>query len=472
MQVKRFVGANMRLALKQVREAMGPDAIILSNKRVPEGVEILTALAPDATNDTPLSDNPFADAVAAQPSAVKAVPSNLERELEKMQSNARQRADELARRFSKPATTALAEKRAQETAMVAEDRVTLAASAAAPAEFRAAAKPAPSSLSLSSSPTPSPSVVPIAELAAMRNEIGSLREELAQQLSSMAWQQFRQDNPAQASLLRRLKRLGLDNSTARQLLASNGQYDEKPGWQALMRQLRDSIPHVSGDMVDGGGCFAFVGPTGSGKSTTIGKLAARYVLKHGAEHVALVTTDTYRIAAYEQLRTFGRILKIPLSVVDKNNPLDQVLYALRRKRLVLIDTAGLHRSDPRLKQQLQSLSEQGNKLKTLLVLPATVQGRMMQALYHDYKVDNLAGSVLTKLDETASLGEALSIVVAHKLPVAYTSNGQDIPDHLHLPDPSKLLSEAIKLAKDAVVDDETLADSLLADSNAFDRISA
>jgi len=149
-----------------------------------------------------------------------------------------------------------------------------------------------------------------------------------------------------------------------------------------MTDLTARLPVVGSDMVGSGGVFAFVGPTGAGKTTTIGKLATRYVLENGAENVALVTTDTVRIAAHEQLRTFGRILKVPVCIVDKNNSLDRVLHSLRHKSLVLIDTAGLNRQDPKLQSQLSSLNELGDRVQSILVIPTTSQPDVVRSAYH------------------------------------------------------------------------------------------
>lgn len=470
MQVKRFVAANMRLALNMVREEMGPDAVILSNKRVPDGVEILTAidsadLVAPVTETPATSDNPFQQArdYNRQPaSAEQAKPSKLEIEVERMQNEAKQRAKALAATLSEKNRELLAQ--TINTEQIPEDvkqdvmQANQMMSQAVEEQFN--------------QPTETPVAKPTAintpekdqEITRMRHELKSMRDLLEQQLSSMAWGQFNQQNPHQASLWKRLKRMGIGAVVADELLAKQSKAatknDSSDVWQSIMSELSEHLPVVDNDLISSGGVFAFVGPTGAGKTTTIGKLAARYVLANGAEDVALVTTDTMRIAAYEQLRTFGRILNVPVSIVDKNNSLERVLYSLRHKALVLVDTAGLNRQDERLKPQLSSLNEIGQRLKTVLVIPTTSQVEVIKAAYHTYKTDNLSSCVLTKLDETASLGESLSLAIDKSLPVAYSTDGQDIPNDIAVGSSTALVHTAIELAKHMTTDDDAMADEM------------
>ncbi len=500
MQVKRFVAANMRLALNLVREELGPDAVILSNKSTPEGVELLTAVdevpqmvaEPQAeTENHRLSNNPFYVAADNSSKAVPSQPegmSKLERELERMQSEARQRAEALA--ASLAARTSQAEKNSQQeksgqiesvaaTAIaehknvaveldevLAPERVQLGRAAnnsqgvggpqsleSSSAEAEAYADPVACSRSGQAADE--------SELSTMRAELESMRDLMEQQFSAMAWGQYSQAKPLQAGLWRRLKRMGLSAQLSQQLLEQLVAHSTaKPQWQQLMKLLCQQVPVSTEDIVAGGGRFAFVGPTGAGKSTTIGKLAARYVLQHGAEGVALVTTDTFRIAAHEQLRSYGRILNVPVQVVDKNNSLERVLYALRHKRLVLIDSAGLNRQDARLKQQLAAINELGARVATLLVLPATSQPQVIRSAYQNYRTDNLQACVLTKLDEAASIGELISLVIEKSLPVAYSSEGQGVPDDIATATGTDLVRKMIALAKTVKTGDQEMAEDM------------
>ncbi|WP_101760498.1 flagellar biosynthesis protein FlhF [Oceanicoccus sp. KOV_DT_Chl] len=482
MQVKRFVAANMRLALEMVREEMGPEAVILSNKRVPDGVELLTAIdpadIPEPESSHSVSDNPFEQAMRASQAAADAEsrqrpPSKLELGLDLMQHQAKERAKALA--------AAMAEKNRQQIeAAVNPAAVKEAALADAGlqsyAEQQLAARleldvdkvelqaVTPESVAPAAADM---SAVPVRdeELIQMRFELQAMRDLLEQQLSTMAWGNYSQQQPERAGIWKRLKRMGISASLADSLLAkaqlqTGNAVQSVQVWQAMMADLCQQLQVESNDLVDQGGVFAFVGPTGAGKTTTIGKLAARYVLKHGAENVALVTTDTMRIAAHEQLRTFGRILNLPVKIVDKNNSLERVLHSLRHKKLVLVDTAGLNRQDPRLRKQMHTLNELGGRLRTVLVLPTTSQVEVIRAAYHTYKTDSLDHCVLTKLDEAASLGEAISLAVEQSLTVAYSTAGQAIPDDISCGVSNQLVRTAIELAKQVTTDDETMAEEL------------
>ena len=500
MQVKRFVAANMRLALKMVREEMGPDAVILSNKRSGDGVELLIALesVPQFADDeigrqsvTPTaqqiadSDNPFrssnTDSLAAETTVAA---SHLELEVERMQREAKQRARSLA--------SVLSEKsKGQREAAMDTDRLSPSSIEASlpddvvhftPTRVPLNKRAAVSSVeipeeSIASEEQPPEPIVNEAqyvaaargneeELSQMRFELQSMRDLLERQFSSMAWGQFSQSKPHQASLWKRLKRMGIGATIASELLDCSDVDPTKSSresidiWQTVMTDLTARLPVVGSDMVGSGGVFAFVGPTGAGKTTTIGKLATRYVLESGAENVALVTTDTVRIAAHEQLRTFGRILKVPVCIVDKNNSLDRVLHSLRHKSLVLIDTAGLNRQDPKLQSQLSSLNELGDRVQSILVIPTTSQPDVVRSAYHTYKTDNMNRCVLTKLDETMSLGGALTVIIDKSLSVAYSTDGQAIPGDIAIAKADHLVRNAIDLARHSRADDESMADEL------------
>lgn len=293
-----------------------------------------------------------------------------------------------------------------------------------------------------------------------------MRDMIENQLSGFAWQQYRAERPADAAMWRRLQRLGLDADTVAELLrkqgndprAKAGLLPAREQWQRLMANLTTQLP-VLDDPVARGGVFAFVGPTGAGKTTTIGKLAARYVLEHGNADVALVTLDSFRIGAHEQLRTLGRILNVPVKIANRPADLLNILYELRHCKLVLIDSAGLGANSPALKEQLTALDALGDRLQVLQVLAVNSQRQALQAAHRCYRTGNLIGCVLTKLDEAGSLGEALSLAIVNRLPLAYVANGQAIPHDLAPAQAKTLVGRAIALAKQIEADESKLASS-------------
>jgi flagellar biosynthesis protein FlhF len=286
------------------------------------------------------------------------------------------------------------------------------------------------------------------ELLELQAEIADMRLLLEQQLDRLGAAPVATGNsPVLNSVGRRLERLGLPADLVSKVLSrctKNSSLAE--AWPDALANLAHQLPVSGRDIVDQGGVFAFVGPTGVGKTTTIGKLAARYVLQHGADKVALITTDTYRIAAHDQLRSIARILRVPVRVVDETNSLESLLRSLRHCSLVLIDTAGFRHGDPHLKAQLKALADQ-QQVKSYLVLSCNSQQQMLKASIHAYGAARLQGCVLTKLDETASMGEALGVVTQNRLPVAYTTDGQDIPKHIEVARGHQLVAKAVALLK-------------------------
>jgi flagellar biosynthesis protein FlhF len=196
------------------------------------------------------------------------------------------------------------------------------------------------------------------------------------------------------------------------------------------------------DIVDQGGIYALVGPTGVGKTTTTAKLAARCVLRHGARKLALVTTDGYRIGAHEQLRIYGRILGVSVHLARDGKDLRATLRDLQHTHMVLIDTMGMSQRDRMVSEQVAMFGD--SDVKSLLLLSATSRGDTLDDVVRAYSGIGLAGCVLTKVDEAASLASSLDVVIRHGLRLYYVSNGQRVPEDLHLPNRPYLLHRAFK----------------------------
>lgn len=433
MQVKRFFAADMRQAMKLVRDELGAEAAIIGNRRIAGGVELTAAL------DYKLS------ALAPR------VPNiELEEELRKTQSRIVTAQAELTHRSELDAVAnrqlfvGLAMDDSKQIEPTLEEPFRPSIHAAVAAE-RAERKAEPA--------------VGDRAYEAMRSELNGLRELLEVQLGSLAWNQLQGSRPQQANLWRRLQRVGLSGPLSRDLLAMVPESsDQAHTWRMLLAHLARMIATPDVEPLEEGGVIAMVGPAGMGKTTTLAKLAARYVLKYGAQNIALVSMDSFRIGAQEQLKTLGRILNVPVTHVDPGQSLAQALEPLLRKRVVLIDTAGLQASDPALRLQLETLAGRGIKARNYLVLATTSQKQVLSAAYHSYKRCGLAGCILTKLDETASLGEVLSLAVTHELPVAYLTDGPRIPDDLHLPRRHQLVSRAVSVQMQEEPSEEAMAD--------------
>jgi flagellar biosynthesis protein FlhF len=422
MQVKRFFAADMRQAMKLVRDELGSDAAIIGNRRIAGGVELTAAL------DYKLS--------ALAPRVPNA---ELEEELRKTQSRIATAQAELDNRAE--ASEGNRQLFAGQSLTASEPLIEPHVDAPAPA------------------PAPAQPAVDPRLFDAMRSELSGLRELLEVQLGSLAWSQLQGSKPAQANLWRRLQRIGLSGPIARELLDLTSEIEEpRQAWRMLLAHLARMIEVPQAEPIEEGGVIAMVGPAGMGKTTTLAKLAARYVLKYGPQNLALVSMDSFRIGAQEQLKTLGRILNVPVTYVDPGQSLAAALEPLLRKRVVLIDTAGLQASDPALRMQLETLAGRGIAAKNYLVLATTSQKQVLTAAYHSYKRCGLAGCILTKLDETASLGDVLSLAISHELPVAYLTDGPRIPDDLHLPRPHQLVTRAVNVQLQDEPSEEAMAD--------------
>ncbi len=287
-------------------------------------------------------------------------------------------------------------------------------------------------------------------LTSMQEEIKSMRGILENQLSGLAWGSFSRNHPHHAELLSRLYRLGIKSSLSEKIVKQlkPGESDSlEDSWRKVLGIIAKNIPMMKHDLLDDGGIIALVGPTGVGKTTNIAKLAARFTLKYGAKNLALVTTDSYRVGAHEQLKTYGRILGVPVYIANDEYELKQVLARLDDKQLVLIDTAGMSHRDLRLAQQLTMLRHSHEKIKVLAVLSASTQTMAMDEVIKTFNAGELDGCIASKVDESTSIGGIISILIENKLQLNYISNGQKVPEDIHRANTTDLLKQALEMVR-------------------------
>ncbi|HEX4871010.1 MAG TPA: flagellar biosynthesis protein FlhF [Nevskiaceae bacterium] len=396
MKIKRFTARSMREAIRLVREEQGPDAVILSNRRVEDGIEVVAATDYDA---------------------------------------------------------ALIQQSLPSAAEIAEAPLVRAAPRPAPSP----AEPAPVVAGLDLPPLSAPAAsVP----EPLMRELGDLRRLLQQQLEVQGWEQFRQRHPLRLGVLRALSQLGLPPELARELAAelpadaSAERARFLPlGW--LARRLPVAAPDVLlRGTAQGPSVIALVGPTGVGKTTTLAKIAARFIQRHGLRDLALISTDTLRVGAQEQLATYGRLLGVPVLAAGTAEELSQALDKLRDRKLVLIDTAGQSPRDRSLARQFACLDPAGRAIKTLLVLPANSGTADLEEVVRGFAPAEPVGCVITKLDEASRAGAVLGLAVQRQLPIHYFSDGQRVPEDLHPARAEDLVIRAVRLSREqAAIDD-------------------
>lgn len=430
MKIKRFSAPDIRQAIRQVRDELGPDAVILSNRSTSRGVEIVAAVDYDevSINNIAVSESDRESyetlakdiTVAAWPSAKDAQSSAGEERFSYAVSDFDD--NEIVTEQPLLPAKRSSEKRIKQKNPPVEEAM------AAPMDSHHEA------------------------LSEMKKELRFLRGLLENQLSGLAWGDLVRRHPQQAELHHRLMKLGLSATLCREIVdeipVNIAQTPDIDGlWRRALGILAHRIEVTGDDILNQGGVVALIGPTGVGKTTTIAKLAARYALRHGSRHVALVTTDNYRIGAHEHLRSYGRILNIPVRIAGDSEELQAILEDLAERRLILIDTAGMGQRDNRLSTQFAMLNSRGSipPVRTYLVLSATTRLSGLEEIASVFHGASLEGCILTKLDEATSLGSALSTAIHNKLPIAYVSDGQRVPEDLHNARAHTLVSRSVAI---------------------------
>lgn len=281
----------------------------------------------------------------------------------------------------------------------------------------------------------------------MGKEINTLRDMMQNQLASLAWHEREKQEPIQTMLFKRLMDMGMHPTVSQKISreVTHKQTIDR-AWQQVQNILTQNLMITGDKILEEGGFVALVGPTGVGKTTTIAKLAARFILRYGPQEIGLITTDSYRVAAHEQLRVYARILGIPVQVVDDEAGLYQALYQMQDKRLTLIDTAGISQRDLCLTEKLSLFQSAKQRVKSYLVMNATSQRSVLEEVVHSFSLLQLQGAIVTKLDETAQLGPILSVLLQQNLPLAYLTDGQRVPEDLHVARATPFVKQAIEAA--------------------------
>jgi flagellar biosynthesis protein FlhF len=284
------------------------------------------------------------------------------------------------------------------------------------------------------------------EIARMAQELQAVKSMLENQLSGLAWNQTEQMAPHKVDLLKKLMRLGIGWELAQQLVERVDISSER-AWSMILEEIEKTVPVQHEDLIEKGGIIALVGPTGVGKTTTIAKLASRFVMRNSANELALVTTDCYKIGAQAQLKTFADLIGVPVHVAATQKELYALLASLAHKKLILIDTAGMSQRDIKMSQQLTAHRESFDRVKNILVMSAATQLHVMQDIIQSFKKVGLSGCIMTKMDEALQLGNILTVLIENKLPLTYISNGQKVPEDLERVDVRTLIDQAIVLGQ-------------------------
>jgi len=380
----------MRNVLRRVREEQGPDAVILSNRRVDDGIEVIAAVDYDEALvrhaiGAPAEEKPKIDRDALA-----------------------QLADNLS---AADAAGAVEARDCDDKNDREDDR-----------------GPEVIAATLTSTPLAEPDD----SLGNIREEIVSLRGMIDSRLSDLAWQATAERDPLRAQALRNLARIGVAPDTAHMLLNRVGPLEDvRRLWQEPLTELARTVPVADCTLMDEGGTFALIGPTGVGKTTTIAKIAARFAMQHGADQIALVSADAYRVGAKEHLMAFAGIIGAKVYAASSDAALKETLMQLDRYRLILIDTEGRSQRDRDLANRLAAWGDHNARVRYFLTLSAATQAACLDEIVTSFREVPLEGAVITKIDEAAQLGCVLSTLIHHDLPAVWLSDGQRIPEDLY-----------------------------------------
>ncbi len=517
MKIRRFVAKDMRTALAQIKEELGADAVIMSNKKIPEGVELMAAVdysqsVPDAKPQQDVSQNMTNTHETAHRAAANREISNDVVNLSQQQINSQQAQPQQAQsaqirafgqniagtganannEVSAPADSlsALLNRQVQQTPAAAQQNLNShemineqvaeqsieqqlrsfterlrqstpddpatpnfthtehSPSSAAQTEMSREEANMMQAVAQSSTAELSQANVSQDDFTKMQQEMASIRQLLEHQVSGLMWQDMAQKDPQRAVLVNRLLALGLNDQIADQIAGYvPAQAHEQEAWQQATQLITQQLNTTQNDIIHRGGVVALVGPTGVGKTTTIAKLAARFAQIHGADQVALISTDTYRIAGFEQLETYGRIIGCQVKLAKDAKGLDALLQQFAKKKLILIDTAGMGQRDMRLAEHLTTLISNARvRIRNYLVLAANSQQQVMQENVDRFKKVPLAGCIYTKLDESVSIGEIITTSIQNGLPIGYLTDGQRVPEDIKVANAEKLVTLADKMA--------------------------
>jgi flagellar biosynthesis protein FlhF len=428
MNIKRFFGKNSREALSLVRKELGEDAVILSNRSMNGGNEIMAFKEEDMHAMIASQSKPQQANEDSEPTTLL---SHIHKKNRAQTSNTpTKKSESISDDANKPADGNKQAKTAK------HDN----------------AKSKVSSIQLPSDMAQSQQVSG-QQMAEMLDEMREMRRVVESQLTTISWSNILQRDPIKSSILSTLLAAGFSAALSRQMterLPTELNQEDASAWikNTLAKNLitvEDSSAEEETEILDQGGIFALIGPTGVGKTTTMAKLAARYVMKHGTQDLGLITTDAYRVGGYEQLRIYGKILGVMVHAVKDEADLKIALSELKNKHTILIDTVGVSQRDQMVAEQISMLSNSNSPIKRLLCLNATSTGETLADVIKAYKGKGLDGCIITKLDEAATIGNALDASIREKLKLYYTTNGQRVPEDIQLANKQALIEHALEL---------------------------
>ena len=449
MKIRTFLQPDMKSAIRVVREELGEDAVVLSTRKTEKGFEVCAAIDFDVTELSRMAERHD-----AQPTS-SPVNSDLNRRATHAASLAY--GDE-AGPVKKPI-----KRQSPSVSSLPPPSPPVRVPAKPSAGKRAAAQPAQNSAMRSSRDVvgdpPSRAQtdhIKDAVISQMHSELKMLRGMMEGHISLSGWSHIRGNNPVYADLLARLTQMGLPAFHSK-IIADNAvssAKDSQTAWRHAIGYLSKKIPVSDQSVLDRGGVLTLVGASGVGKTTTIAKIAANFVMRHGAKSVSLISADNNRVGAHEQLNSYARILNIPMYSATSLDSLKTVWGKIKGSRLVLVDTPGLPAANESLSQMVDFVSGGFGFSDTYLCVPANAHPVALKRTFESYMTLNPTGAVITKADECGTLGEILSLLIEKNVPATFVTDGQRVPEDLHAAKSSDLVCRAVSASRHSGKPDE------------------
>jgi flagellar biosynthesis protein FlhF len=456
MNIKRFHAATSREALAKARMTFGEGTLILSNRPTATGVEVvataedmLSSIVPQEEPQTPMTlKAPPPKPAPAMPAAPMQAPAGktpVEQDTEQLAMSTLSFQDYVRERMLRRRHEALhgsADVEFEPTPQAAAApvaQVVNTAPAFAPSTPAATPRAVAQPRAREAAPQAS-TAAPGMGTQSIVHELQSMKDLIEERFNTLAWLGQARQDPLQSNLMLKLIRTGYSPAMARAVLERLPEglsAGDAVRWlmDVLVRNLKTDAGSRS--LYDEGGVFALVGATGVGKTTTAAKLAAHCARLYGPASVGLITLDTYRIAAHEQLRSYGRMLGVVAHLAHDRAALQDLLSLLSGKKMILIDTTGVAPRDPRKREMMDVLDMPS--VKRLLVLNAGSHGDTLDDVMDSFKTSNTQYAILSKIDEAVKLGPALDSVIRHQLTLRGVTNGQRVPEDWEAADAAKLV---------------------------------
>ncbi|WP_347988483.1 flagellar biosynthesis protein FlhF [Methylomonas sp. AM2-LC] len=442
MKIKRFFAADIRHAMRMVKEELGADAVIMSNRSVDGGVEIVAARDFDEHAVEKHLQQQEQELHKIAPKPLEFPDLHADKHTSHLLSSARKPGNAVENPLRKNID--------QYIGYAEKVQIMTAAPVQAKENKQAQTKPAWANaeqklkLVAENAKLNSQDQVPDKFIVEIRNEIKDLRSMLDNKLAGMSEAKRNHELPVRAALLERLLENGFSKKLSTKIANRLGSHTQlEHAFIKAQEMLCKSLPIVEDRLLQNGGIAALVGPTGVGKTTTIAKLAAQYILKHGNRDVALITTDNYRIGAHEQLSIYGRILGVSVKIANNGAELAQHIHHFSDKKLILIDTVGMSQRDLRLAEQINTLRHEDLPIQTFLVISATSQYKTVMEVIDAFQILEPHAAILTKLDEGVSKASALSAIIERRLPLSFITDGQQVPEDIYEPEAEALIQRCV-----------------------------